>query len=285
MTCPACAAQNSAHSLYCSQCAEPLTAFAISRQKKKELRDKKTREYELTEDVAGRLLKWSKLLGSVLTILALIFSILLGKAYLDLQKGIDTGKTAIANAVKDGNNQISTSTAEARAEIEIAQKELPSINTDIQQLKLDVSKYKAVNNQIEKLQSDFLHLQTNIIDLGNKTLRVGTIESTGTGASMISFGTVGCSPEKAKGSPISFCVNGAPLALNSMTDAGRVRPVASFSEIGFQDVSTGPRPPCDGGSRGTVYIQKGQSHQPDRPFICVKDQLDSFVWLQISTAQ
>jgi hypothetical protein len=174
-------------------------------------------------------------------------------------------KATIGAAVKEGDTQIRSLTTAATAEIATAQRELPVINTNIRQLKLDVDKYKTVNAQIEKLQSDFLQLQTSVVDLGHKTLRAEKIETTGAGTSMLSFGNLGCSPADAKGSLISYCVDKSSLALNSMTEAGKTRPVASFSNIGFQDVSTSPKPPCNDGLRGTIYVQKGQSRQPDHP--------------------
>jgi hypothetical protein len=284
MNCPACATSNPDNALYCIQCAEPLTSLALALQRKKGLREKKSLEIELTENVAQRLFKWSKLLGSVVTVLTLIFSLLLGNAYLDLRKDIQNGKRTIQSAVKDGNNQISDSIRTANSNILNAQKQLPHINSDIQRLNSDIGKYKVVDNHIEKLQSDLMHLKTDVVDLGHKTLKAESFEETGSGPGMFSFGVVGCSSTKAKNFPISICAEGAPLALNSMTRQGEPRPVASFSSIGFQDVSTLPKPSCNEKTRGTFYIQKGPYHQGDKPFVCIKSDLDSYVWLQITTS-
>jgi uncharacterized membrane protein YvbJ len=158
LNCPNCSATNPNEALYCLQCGEPLTTAASARRRTAELREKKAREIELTEAVATRLIKWSKIFAAVTGIPLLLIGILLGKGILDARSVIETGKAQIDNQVNDGKSQIGAAIENANTEIENARQQLPAISQDIQQLKTDVSKYKNVNQHIEKLQSDFVQL-------------------------------------------------------------------------------------------------------------------------------
>jgi hypothetical protein len=282
MNCPSCATPNPSDALYCNQCGEPLTVSALGRQRRIEIREKKTREIELTEAVAERLIKWVKWLGSACTVLVIAFGFALGKGYFDIQKDISNAQTQIHDSVTSGTGEIRSSIESAKADISDAKRQLPTITRDIQMLNSDLGKYKEVNLRIEKLQSDFLRLQTDVVDLGHRTLKAESMETTGPGGAMESFGQVGCDQPKAKGFPFSICAQGSPLALTSVTGGGRTRPVASFSEIGFQDVSKSPRPMCNDERRGTFYVEKGSGNQADKPFLCVKSAAGSYNWAQLA---
>jgi TolA-binding protein len=283
LNCSNCAATNPNEALYCLQCGEPLTASASARRRTAELREKKTKEIELTEAVATRFTKWSKMLAGAIGVPLLLLSLLLGKSIMDARSVIETGKTQISNAVNDGKGQISQSIEAANAEIAKARQQLPAINQDIQQLKTDVGRYKNVNQHIEKLQSDFLQLQNQVVDLGQRPLKAKSLELTGGGPGMFSLGETGCDAKKAAGSPVSYCAQGAPVMLTSMSADGRTRPVASFSDMGFQDLSKSPRPACTEERRGTIFIQKGSGRQNDRAIICVKTDTESYNWFQFVT--
>jgi len=142
------------------------------------------------------------------------------------------------------------------------------INTDIERVKSDVGKYSAVNQHIGKLQADLLRLQNNVVDLGHRTLKVESIEATGRGGEPSYF---------------SLARFGSPPIFNTVEPDGQIRPVASYSTIGFQDLSQLPKPLCDEKRRGTIYVQKGGPHQADTPFVCIKGNADGYRWLELAT--
>ncbi|WP_433972769.1 hypothetical protein [Tunturiibacter lichenicola] len=284
MNCASCAAVNLNDALYCNRCGEPLTVSALARYQARQLQEKNIREVELTEVVAKRLLDWVKLLGSACTVLVIIFGFLLGKSYFDVQKDIADAQGQIRDSVTKGTGQIHTSIEEAKSEISIAMREIPPIEGSITQLNSDLARYKEVNQRIEKLQADFSRLQTDVIDLGHKSLRAETVETTSPGGGMTTFGRTGCDQPKARGYPFSICAQGSPLALTSVMADGRTRPVASYSEIGFQDVSKAPRPGCTNDLRGTLYVEKGLAGKADMPFLCIKSASENYTWIQLAVA-
>lgn len=250
-----------------------------------ELREKNAREIELTEAVAARFLKWSKLVGGIAAGLVLLFVVLFGKSYSDFHQAVVDGESQIGRNVSDGVHQIGASVDAAKSTISGAQTSIPGIDRDISQLQSDVAKYKAVDQHIDKLQSDVTGLQHDVVDLGHKTLKASVLQATGPGASLFSFGKTGCfPPDPSFKALISLCAEGSPLMFSSETPDGEARPIASFSDIGFQDLSRSPRPECDQKHRGTIYIQKGKAHQADRPFVCIKDASDAYNWLALAGA-
>jgi hypothetical protein len=286
MNCPNCAANNSNEALYCGHCAQPLTASALARQRSQEVREKRTREIELTEAVAERLMKWAKWFISISGAFVVLFGFVLGKGYFETQRAIEGGKAEIADAVKSGTSDIHQSIEAANSDIKNAKQELLGIGQEIGRLQSDVGKYQSVNVRIERLQADMLRLQNTVVDFGHKTLRAEMLEATGgPGGGFLSFNELGCSAvlEKAPEAKAAYCAQGTPAILNSMAPSGEKRPVASFSDIGFQDLSRSEKPICNEQRRGTIYIQKGKAHQSDVPFVCIKGTADTNSWLQLIT--
>lgn len=212
----------------------------------------------------------------------LIFIFLFGKSYWDFHHAVEQGQAQIARTVGDGTQQIKNSEDSATASISALEGKLPAIDQEINTLQRDAAKYKAANDHINKLQTDVLGLQKDVIDLGQKTLKVEMLQTTGAGAGLVSFGKVGCPSPDLKKWPISLCAEGSPLMFNSLTPGGFARPISSFSDIGFQDISTLPKPTCDLNRRGTIYVQKGGIHQADRPLVCVKSASDTYIWLALT---
>jgi hypothetical protein len=284
MDCPSCATPNLPDSLYCAHCSEPLTATALARLRSKELREQQTREIELTEAVATRLKSWATTYLWAVGGLVVLFGLVVGKGAWDTRSTVQSGKAQIDAAVASGTTQIATAVTQAQTSVAQAQRDLPGVTHDVQQLKADVAKYTKVNQNIEKIQSDMLRLQNDVVDLGHKTLKAESFEGNGPGPGSMSFRSIGCSRPNLAGVSVTYCAQGSPLVLTSLTPDGRTRPVASYSSIGFQDLSTAPKPSCNESLRGTIYVQKGSFHQGDKPFLCVKSDADTYSWLQISTA-
>jgi hypothetical protein len=122
-----------------------------------------------------------------------------------------------------------------------------------------------------------------VVDLGQIRIKAKSLELAGDGPGMYSLGEIGCDPKKAAGFTVSYCAQGVPAMWTSMSADGRTRPVASFSDMGFQDLSKSPKPACTEERRGTIYVQKGSMHQADKPFVCAKGDTDNYSWLQLTT--
>jgi hypothetical protein len=61
-----------------------------------------------------------------------------------------------------------------------------------------------------------------------------------------------------------------------------LRPVSSLSPVGFQDVSTGPKPACAVASRGTFYVEKGTGKEADKPLPCVRKSDNAYDWIRLN---
>lgn len=237
------------------------------------------REIELAEAVATRLIKWSKILGAAVAIPLVLVGILFGKSYWDFHHAVISGESQIKKSINDGVKQVSDSANAATMQISEAETKLPVINRDISGLESDIVKYKGVNKHIDKLQADVMGLQRDVVDLGQKTLKARVLEATGPGAGRVAFREAGCSAKDQK-DQIALCAQGSPLMFFAQTSDGN-RPVGSISNIGFQDVSSSPKPTCDQIHRGMIYVQKGGPHQADMPFACIKDASDAYKWLSL----
>jgi hypothetical protein len=289
MNCPICAGTNSKDALYCNNCGEPLTASAAAALREKERREQRTREIELTEKVATRLMNWAKVFLFFATASVTLLVFIVGKASFDIPKAVERAKADVGQTASSGITEIDSSRQSALSDIANLRTQLTPLKSQVDQARTDVIKYQQVNEKIAELQSQLKSVQGQVLDLGQTKLKVGAIESTGTGPPAIGLGlaankgSTGCSLEKLGGSAAAYCVTGSPLALNQMTPDGRVRPVASFSDIGFQDLSTLPRSECKDSLRGTLYVEKETGHQADKAFLCVKADAGTFRWLQIAT--
>lgn len=282
MTCPNCVADNAKTYLFCHNCGEPLTTAAVKICRDAERREKNMREIELTEAVATRLFKWSKLYLYAASGLLFLFGLLLGKGYFDIRGDIENAKRDVSAEVSSGKAQIDMSVQQAQADALAERQKLADIAKDAAALQVNVGKYKLVNDRIEKLQGDILRLQTQVVDLGTHRLRAYSLESTGPGGGTMTLGQIGCSKDKATTGIVSYCAEGSPAIFSSMTPDGRTRPVASFSDRGFQDISTSGRPPCNVATRGTIFVQKGAARQADSPLVCVKGSAEEYKWLKLS---
>jgi hypothetical protein len=259
-----------------------LTAAALKLRRDAELRERKARELELTEAVAKRLTTWSKWVAGFATPVLVLTGLLIGKGYLDVQGDIKAAREQISGEVKQGKEQISTSVQQAQTELADARGKILAISQDIGTLQSDVAKYRSVNQHIEQIQNDFLRLQATVVDLGQKKLKAASLQLTGPGPGVISLGELGCPKDKAQAGTVSYCSQGSPALLNTMTPDGPARPVASLSDIGFQDISKSGRPACTVVTRGTLFVEKGAAHQSDSPFVCVKEASDQYRWMRIA---
>lgn len=287
MTCTNCGADSSKTNLFCHQCGEPLTSAALKMRRDAELREKKTRELELTEAVASRFVKWAKLYAYAAGGLLLLFTLLLGKGYWDVRDAIADAKSTVNSAVTDGKSKIGDSVKQAQADIAGQRQKLMEITTQTTSLQADVSKYKEVNQHIDKLQRDLLSLQNTVVDLGQRKLKASSLQLTGPGPGVFSLGQLGCPKDKATG-VISYCSEGSaaifPAIFTAMTPDGRMRPVSSYSDRGFQDVSNASRPLCNVTTRGTIFVEKGAPHQTDSPLVCVKGSSDEYRWMRLAAS-
>ncbi|HTD25060.1 MAG TPA: hypothetical protein VK738_20595 [Terriglobales bacterium] len=200
-----------------------------------------------------------------------LFALLLGWSYLDVRQAVKTAKVEIA-----------TSVAEAKVDIDAVRRTTASLKEEAAQIQSDIDNYKQVNIKIRKVQEELTSVKKDVVDLGNRTLRAHSLETTGTEPSSVSLANAGCPPSiLAKGAKVAICVDGSPPFLFQRTLIGDPRPVSSLSPVGFQDVSTGPKPTCRTASRGTFYVEKGGGKEADKPLICVRQSDDTYKWIQL----
>lgn len=174
----------------------------------------------------------------------------------------------------------------ARREATEFQQRTSSIHKQYEELESDIGRYKQLNQHIEKLQKQMKEVQDKVIDLGSHTVRARTFETTGTEPGSIAFQRIGCSPSSALqgGQPVAYCAQGSPPTLFQIT-AGAIRPVASSSPIGYQDVSAGSKPSCTTSTRGTFFVEKGGANVVDKPYLCVKNSDNTYSWNQLGAAK
>ena len=67
-----------------------------------------------------------------------------------------------------------------------------TIKGQYEQLQLDVTRYRQVNEKIEEVQREPTLVKEQVVDLGNRRLRANAIETTGAGPGSIGFGAIGC---------------------------------------------------------------------------------------------
>jgi hypothetical protein len=267
MVCIACRQSNPDENAYCGRCGAELGHGTAETILKRELRDRKAIEYELTENVADRLKKWV-LFG------AAILAVTLGYGTYDL-------KTAESSA----KDEINRSTQDAKKEIDAARGSAVALGPQIASIEQDVQKYRETNAKIDKLQKDLGKVSQEVVDFGAHTLKAKSIETSfdGPGFSGIEFGKLGCPKTITdQGMRVDYCTQGSPETLYQLTAAGELKPVASRSPVGFQDASTAAKPSCDAATRGTFYVEKGGTGKSDEPFLCEKKANDHYGWLSLS---
>lgn len=270
MDCIDCKATNPDGNHFCGQCGAELGRFLDETVRKKGLRDRQAIEMEITESVAGRLIKWASWLGSIAALFVVLFGLLLGKSI-----------WGVWTAVEKGNTEIETSVQEGKKDIDEVRQTTTGIKEQVKQLQSDIDRYKQVNVEIAKLQKQFNEAEGKIVDLGKRGLRANTMETTGPGPSLISFGKIGCPSSALVGTKVAYCAQGSPLSLFQLTSVGELRPVSSLSPVGFQDVSIASKPTCTAANRGTFYAEKGTGTVADKPFLCVKKSDNTYDWIQL----
>ena len=240
---------------FCSQCGAEL-GRSLEETARRNFRDRQVVEFEITQAVAERLMKWASWLGTIIAVIVALFALLIGKGYMDVRATVQEGRTDIANAVQDAKKNIEPAVASARSDLVDFQQKAASIKGELAQLQSDIGRYKEVNKSIADLQQHLTAVQGQVLDLSNRDLKVHTISTSGRGgASSISFGNPGCPPDVLDpGYQVAYCAQGSPLVLFQRSLTGDLRPVASLSPVGFQDSSIAPKPSCDATHRGTYYV-------------------------------
>ena len=270
MVCIDCKATNPDNNRFCGQCGAELGRSLDETIRKNGFRDRKATEMEITDAVAGRLMKWVGWLGTIAAVIIVLFGLLLGKSYMDISKVVDSGKKEIETAIQKGTE-----------DVEKAKQAIKGMNDEIVKLNSDTARYKKVNNDIGKLQKEFNNVQGQIVDLGTRSLKAKSFETTGPGPDSLAFRELGCPSTLEGNQHILLCAKGSPPSFFQLNSKGELRPVSSFSPMGFQDVSTGPKPTCSATSRGTFYVEKGTGKVADKPFLCVKQLDNTYDWIQL----
>jgi hypothetical protein len=273
MDCIECKIANPDGNRFCGQCGAELGRTLDETVRKKGFRDRQATEMDITESVVERLMKWGRWLAATVGVILTLFAIMLGWSYHDVRAAVKAGTDQIDAAVKDGEKDIAA-----------VRDTTAGLKKQVAQLQSDTEGYAQVNQRIAKLQEGLTRVRKDIVDLGNRRLRVGTLETTGEGPSSLSLGRLGCPPSAlAKGTQVAYCAQGSPTSLFQRTSSGDLRPVSSFSPVGFQDVSTGPKPACTAASRGTFYVEKGAGKEADKPLLCARKSDNTYGWIQLVT--
>jgi hypothetical protein len=283
MDCIECKATNPDGNCFCGQCGAELGRTLDETVRKKGFRDRLATEMEITASVAERLMKWASWLGRIAVVIGVLFALLFGKGYWDVWAAVEKGKTEIETSIQRGKKDIETSIGEAKKEIEKLRQTNAGLEKEGKEIRADIERYRKLNVSIEALQKQIVEVQRQVVDLGERGLRAKTVETTGPGPFLLSVHEIGCPPSVlAKGAKVAYCVQDSPLSLYQRAATGELRPVSSLSPVGFQDVSTAPKPTCTAANRGTFYVEKGTGKVADKPFLCVKKSDNTYDWIQLS---
>jgi hypothetical protein len=143
-----------------------------------------------------------------------------------------------------------------------------------------------VNAQIKKVQDDLMKVQDQVIDLGKRDVKARSFTTTGPGAMAISSGEIGCPATVIESMKVTWCPQASPQGpiLSQLSPGDQLRPVSSFSTIGFQDMSNSPKAACNVTKRGTLYVEKGNGDATDRPFLCARKADNNYAWLQLAVS-
>lgn len=272
MNCIECKTANPESNRFCGQCGAELGRTLDETVRKKGFRDRQATEMEITESIASRLMKWAKWLGSITAVIVASFGLMIGWSYHDVRTAVESGKIQIDAAVREGMK-----------DIDVVRQSTTGLSIEIKQLQSDIDRYKQVNGVIAKVQKELTDIKKDVVDLGNRTLKVGTLETSGTGTSSLSFGNPGCPSSPVQGTKVTFCAQGSPLSLFQVTSAEGSRPVSSLSPVGFQDTSTAAKPTCTAANRGTFYVEKATGEVTDKPFLCARKSNNMYSWVQLGT--
>jgi hypothetical protein len=284
MECIECKVSSPDDSVYCGRCGAEL-GRSLEETTRKKFRDRRATEIEITEAVVGRLMKWGTWLASVSALIVALFGVVIGKGCVDAYTATQTAKKDIAKNVADAKNEVEPQLRAAREQVFELTQIVSGLKTETGQLQSDIGRYRQVNAQIGVLQKQLTTVQGQVIDLGSHTLRAHEIQVTGNGPTTLAFRSIGCNPATALegGGKVAYCAEGSPPSLFQITaPAGDLRPVASSSPTGYQDLSTGPKPTCNTATRGTIYVEKGGNNAPDVPSLCMKHSDGSYGWMQLA---
>jgi hypothetical protein len=234
----------------------------------------------------SRLMQWAAWLGSVTALIIVIFGVLLGRSYYDVRTDVTKGKTQIQDAVQQGRTDIDGSVRQGLADIDRVREAVPDLQSQVETIQGDLNKYKKATDDIGTLRKQVDELKIQVFDFGQRDVRARTFTATGVGGpSSLSFPTLGCPPVTVAESGVSFCAKGSPPSLYQFVLATHdLRPVASLSDVGFQDSSSTPKPNCTTARRGTFFVEKGSANVADKPFVCVKGTGNGYGWIQLSAA-
>jgi hypothetical protein len=280
MNCIACDAVWPEGNKFCGQCGAEVGRTLPETILRNDVRDRRTIEMEITDNVLTRLVRWSGWLAAIWATVLAAFGLALSLVYHDAKSAAEAGRAQIEATVKSGEENIATKLAEATTEVSATKQNADQLLAQVKQLQSDVTGFKEVTDEMETLRKQF-HGQTE--DLKKLDLRVHSVETFGTDRPpALIFKQLGCPSPLEKGEEIAYCSQGSPPFLFQVTAKGDIRPVSSASPTGFQDVSTGPIPTCDANSRGTFYAKKGNGNESDAAFLCARKSDHTFGWVQLN---
>lgn len=262
---------------------------------------------ETSVAAADKLTTWLKIFlywaAIPLALLAILLGIFGVRTYDDFASKVTTAEKQVeavsataqktAESARQKATEVSNSLGNLQREIASSQRavsELQRIAGDIKkqygQLQSDVGRYREVNQKIEDVQKRLMEVHSEVVNLGNRTLIAGQIKTTGPGPAGFSFEAIGCPSTLEAGSKVVYCTQESPsfpmMFFSQRTASGDLRPVASASPVGFQDVSSTPKPACTTASRGTFYVEKGIGTVADKPFLCAKKADNTYSWIQLA---
>jgi hypothetical protein len=290
MDCIECKATNPEGNRFCGQCGTELGRIFEETIRRRGLSDRQVIEVEIAESVAGRLIKWGGWLASIVTVIVVLFGLLLGKSYWDVREAVHAAKAEIESSVREGKKDIGAvrqSTAVLNEEVKGIQQTTIGLDTQLKHVQSDLGRYEKVNVDIGKLQRQLNAVQGEVVDLGNRTVRAKGFDTTWeAGPSYFGVRKLGCpslTELKNNRVTLAICAEDSPPSFFQLSSTGELRPVASLSVIGFQDISMSPKPVCTAAKRGTFYAEKGTQNIADKPFLCAKKFDNTYAWVPLVT--
>jgi hypothetical protein len=287
MNCIECKTPNPEENRYCGKCGAELGRTLDETVRKRGFRDRQAIEMEILESVTDRVFKWINRISIVAGVIAALFVWVVGKDFGDLQSAVTAGKAQIDGAAVSGRSQINDAVQTSLRDIGSLQDQAESLDNQIKELRSQTDKYRQVNVQIAKVQEDLMKVKDEVVDLGKSKLEAGMLALAGPGPMTISSRELGCPTTVEPGAKVAWCPQNSPHGpiLSQLSPSDQLRPVSSFSTVGFQDMSNSPKAACNSAKRGTFYVEKGSGDSPDRPFLCARKADADYAWLQLTVSQ